>query len=216
MDDRTRARLETALERWAVPVGECLIWTGIALRDRHGQPRYPHINVDRRQCYVRRLVWEREYGVIPKGMVVRNTCSHPLCVAARHLELVPRGNHRPSGLGGAPDIETPTPPPRRCTECGRAFVPDYSLVCYCSEECRTVRAQRIDRERKRRERGAHIVDYSPVTDPDDFEFADPRRARSDIARGVCPLCGQACLSVCKHLAMAHNLARVHVERALEV
>ena len=49
---------------------------------------------------------------------------------------------------------------RTCPECDEEFMPRYGNQVCCSEECREARHRRIDRECRRRARGA--IDYCKV------------------------------------------------------
>ena len=49
---------------------------------------------------------------------------------------------------------------RVCPECGAEFAPRYGSQVCCNDKCRTVRHPRIDRECRRRARGA--IDYCKV------------------------------------------------------
>jgi len=215
--DPTGARLDRALARWAVAADGCLIWTGAAVKPGPAKSRYPYVRIGGRTYYVRRLIWVRDHGPIPKGMTVRSTCGRDCCVAPEHLALGSPGRRpedRARPRKAAPD--RPAPPPRVCPECGRVFLPSSGGRALCGEECRLVRSRRLDRERKRRERGALVTDFSRVIDPSGLRFADPERAGEAVARGICPLCGQPCRSLHRHLAGAHGLSRADLERALEV
>ncbi len=153
MDDHLRAALKRALERWAVPMDGCLIWTGSVAKGRASHNHHPHVRIGERMHYVRRLIWQREHGPIPEGMCVKNACGQDCCVAPEHIRLVPIGNvpkscrppYRPKPEGLAP-------PERICVECGWPFTPDTGNQVLCSEECRVTRARRVDRDRKRRKR----------------------------------------------------------------
>jgi len=153
MDDHMKDALARALARWAVPHHGCLIWTGSAPKSRDGLVRHPHVHIGDRQHYVRRLVWERDHGPIPKGMAVRSTCGQDCCVAPEHLELGPRGRlAEDRGKHHIPRPEGLEPPARTCRECGRSFVPSGGNQVFCTQECRAARIRRVDRERKQRER----------------------------------------------------------------
>ena len=153
MTGHQRATLQAALDRWVVPLGGCLVWTGSAPKSRDGLVRHPHVHIGDRQYYVRRLVWERDHGPIPEGMAVRSTCGQDCCVAAEHLELGPRGRlAEDRGKHHIPRPEGLKPPARTCRECGGSFLPTGGNQQYCTRECRATRIRRVDRDRKQRER----------------------------------------------------------------
>ena len=153
MDNRTKEGLKRALERWAVPMDGCLIWTGSAPKGRANRNHHPHVRIAGDMHYVRRLIWRRDHGPIPEGMCVKNACGQDCCVAPEHIRLVPIGNVPKSCRAPyRPKPEGLAPPERICVECGRPFTPDTGNRVLCSEERRVTRARRIDRDRKRRAR----------------------------------------------------------------
>ena len=64
---------------------------------------------------------------------------------------------------------------RVCPECGAEFAPRYGSQVCCSDKCRTVRHQRIDRECRRRARGA--IDYCKVECVRRVSLAEERKAK---------------------------------------
>jgi hypothetical protein len=65
-----------------VQLGACYIWTGYVHASGYGAIRTGH-----RLIYVHRYAWEHEYGPIPPGAKVIQTCRNKLCVRPDHLEL---------------------------------------------------------------------------------------------------------------------------------
>lgn len=70
-------------------VGDHLLWTGPTATGGGGR-----ISVGGKQTTVRRYVWEREHGPLPRGRVVRVTCDQPACVELAHIR-VPRWGQGP-------------------------------------------------------------------------------------------------------------------------
>lgn len=54
---------------------ECWLWMGAKSAYGYGQ-----LSIDDRTVYAHRLVYEREVGPIPEGMVVMHSCDNPPCV----------------------------------------------------------------------------------------------------------------------------------------
>lgn len=62
--------------------GDCLKWVGLANKDGYGV-----IRAESKSFGAHRYAWERAYGPIPEGLVVRHKCDNPPCVRIEHLEL---------------------------------------------------------------------------------------------------------------------------------
>lgn len=78
--------------------GDCLIWTGKTVGTN---ARYGVFNVDGRQTYVHRFVYEATVGPIPEGLeidhVAARGCTSKLCVNVGHLEPVTHAENRRRG-----------------------------------------------------------------------------------------------------------------------
>lgn len=62
----------------------CALWRGALSADGYGR-------IDGRGAH--RVLWEREHGQVPEGLVLDHLCRRRACVAAHHLEPVtPREN----------------------------------------------------------------------------------------------------------------------------
>ncbi|BBA26449.1 HNH endonuclease [Pectobacterium phage PPWS4] len=61
---------------------DCIEWEGARSGAGYGQTR-----VKGKLHYVHRLTYEKAYGQIPDGMVVRHKCDNPSCYNIEHLEL---------------------------------------------------------------------------------------------------------------------------------
>ena len=168
MDERTSAKLDAVLKRWAREIDGCLVWTGSLLRLRPNSPRHPRVHMNDRSWYVRRLVWEQAHGPIPPRTGVRFTCGNDLCVKLEHLALVPIGYTREHRRVATHDHlmpeppPPPPPPPRVCPECGKDYDPTRSSQVYCTHDCQMTSERRTDMYRKRRERGGLKRAVRPV------------------------------------------------------
>ena len=98
---------------------------------------------------------------------------------------------------------------RVCPECGAEFMPRTGSQVCCSDECRAARHQRIDRECRRRARGADF-DRSPRVCLECGTSFEPRRKNQ-----VC--CCAACAKVRAHRqaadAQAATPSALKAERA---
>jgi len=111
-------------------VGECIEWDGY-------RSKYGYGLTGTKRSRVHRLAWEKEYGPIPEGMVVRHACDNPSCYNVDHLvlgtqadnvrDMVERGRHgngrKTRCPAGHPYTEENTRIEsgnrRRCRECDR-------------------------------------------------------------------------------------------------
>lgn len=104
LDDRGVAMTKTMEQKvWSkIQVGgpdECWKWQGFVKSARPGASKYGRLNVRvgprlekrHRDLLAHRLVYELEYGPIPKGFVVRHRCNNTLCCNPAHLIL---GTHQ--------------------------------------------------------------------------------------------------------------------------
>lgn len=48
---------------------------------------YTRINNNKKQDRLFRVLYEKEFGEIPKGMVLRHLCNNPWCVNVKHLKV---------------------------------------------------------------------------------------------------------------------------------
>ncbi len=160
MDPHTLDVLEKILARWCVEVGDCVLWAGSA-HVQHGT-RYPRTQIAGKFMYIRRAVWERARGPIPRGQCVIPTCGNDLCVKLEHLAL---SRERGGGTTKYPHRDpAPPAPPHICPECGQAFEAMKPCQVYCPA-CKPVVARRADMLRKRRERGGLKRDRTKVALP---------------------------------------------------
>ena len=70
---------------WSITVGDCWEWRGS--RNDYG---YGVMTLARKGLFnarVHRLMFERYFGSIPDGMVIRHKCDNPPCSNPDHLEL---------------------------------------------------------------------------------------------------------------------------------
>lgn len=63
-------------------MGSCIEWTGARSSAGYGQK-----GVNGKVLYMHRLEYEKHYGPIPKGMVVRHSCDNPACYNIEHLSI---------------------------------------------------------------------------------------------------------------------------------
>lgn len=63
-------------------LGPCLEWSGATKNDNR-----PYRKHNKKNIYIHREEYEKAYGPIPEGMVVRHKCDNTLCVRLSHLEL---------------------------------------------------------------------------------------------------------------------------------
>ena len=61
--------------------GDCLRWTGTVYNG------HPGGTIDGKKVLIRRELYEAKHGPIPKGRVIRCTCTTPLCVEEEHFQL---------------------------------------------------------------------------------------------------------------------------------
>lgn len=59
----------------------CIEWT--RGKDMNG---YGKIRIKGKQYYAHRIIYEREIGLIPKGLVIDHLCRNTSCVNTKHLE----------------------------------------------------------------------------------------------------------------------------------
>lgn len=64
-----------------VIVGTCHICTS----HKPHQCGYPVMKVNGSQKYMFRVIYERENGVIPEGLLIRHTCDVKMCINPKHL-----------------------------------------------------------------------------------------------------------------------------------
>jgi hypothetical protein len=62
----------------------CVEWTGYRNSKGYGLTWVREENCQR---LAHRVLWERERGPIPEGMVIMHTCDNPPCVNLEHLRL---------------------------------------------------------------------------------------------------------------------------------
>ena len=60
----------------------CLIWVGY----RHSKNGSPLFSVGGRKVQARRFSWEVWKGVIPKNVILENSCGNRNCVNSEHLQ----------------------------------------------------------------------------------------------------------------------------------
>ena len=63
------------------PKTKCHLWTGAISGSGHRQ-----IKVGPWVRAAHRVAYELAFGPVPKGMVIRHRCQHPLCVNPSHLD----------------------------------------------------------------------------------------------------------------------------------
>lgn len=63
-------------------LGNCHICTS-----HSAQRGYPRMTIDNKHVFVSRVVWEKNYGEIPKGMLICHKCDTPGCINPKHLFL---------------------------------------------------------------------------------------------------------------------------------
>ena len=76
--------LDRHLER-VIDDGGCMVWQG-----GHNNG-HPSVRINGETKLLRRLLWEREHGDIPTGLVVRMTCGTRSCVNPKCAEIITRG-----------------------------------------------------------------------------------------------------------------------------
>lgn len=64
------------------PNSGCWLWTGYVNPKGYGR-----INIKRRLVLTHRFLFEREYGPVPDGLMLRHKCDVKCCVNPDHLEL---------------------------------------------------------------------------------------------------------------------------------
>lgn len=71
-----------------IPIPECgcLIWEGAEDSDGYGRTGF-----EGKTYSIHRFAWEREYGLIPKGMCILHSCDTPSCGNLKHLLI---GTHQ--------------------------------------------------------------------------------------------------------------------------
>lgn len=80
--DRDRGTIEERISACSDPQANgCIHWIG------QQDDGYGVISINGKRNKVHRLVWERRYGKISKGLVVRHKCDTPCCINLAHLEL---------------------------------------------------------------------------------------------------------------------------------
>lgn len=96
---------------------------------------YPQIQVDGKLQLLHRIVYERNYGVIPHGMTIDHACFHRNCINPAHLRCVTKAeNSRRHERSQKEDycrkcgMEKTTRPSgkRECPECHRKYVNEYA------------------------------------------------------------------------------------------
>lgn len=85
---RTARKLKTLDERFEGKVQPdretgCLIWIGA--KGNVPNSVYGQIRINGRLVSAHRVAYERAYGPIPTGKVIRHICNRPLCVNPEHL-----------------------------------------------------------------------------------------------------------------------------------
>lgn len=77
--------------------GDCMLWTGALTATGAG---HFFESTARGIVLAHRFAFEKKFGPIPKGKVVKQTCGNNACVADAHLKLVPRALITVSGSEG--------------------------------------------------------------------------------------------------------------------
>ena len=79
--------IEEALDDvgWVITAGDCWEWRGARNDSNYGMVTLVRKGLDKAR--VHRIMFERYFGPIPDGMIVRHKCDNPPCSNPDHLEL---------------------------------------------------------------------------------------------------------------------------------
>ena len=54
---------------------------------RKNEDGYPKIKINNKYISVHRYIYEKNFGKIPKGLLIRHRCDNPACINIKHLKI---------------------------------------------------------------------------------------------------------------------------------
>ncbi len=125
-----RPVLERLLEKTAVTVDGCWLWTGAI-----GSVGYGNFTNQGKTNGAHRWMYEQLVGPIPRGLFLDHLCRNPLCVRADHLEPVTPGTNSRRSI---------TAQKTHCTN-GHQRTPDNIYLDRGQRVCRTCKLASVRR-----------------------------------------------------------------------